>query len=287
MNAKVSVLSVALFGLVAAPAIAQGPPIHTDTPIALGLEGRGVRTFARVIRLSSDRLDQRITTTLLPVVIPYNITTKGVAGIIIPTVFKEVQKGGMRVSSSGLGDISLFAKYVVLQIDRPGETFRLAPKAVLKFPTGDEKGTPPLGNGSADVSFGVVAAWLRGRFGVYTEDLYRVNGEANGRALGNGLAYNLALGYRLLPIVYETYPAQQVNAYLELNGSWTQKDKLKGRNLSDSGGHVLSLSPGIQYIPLSRLLVEASLQVPLVKDLNGTQLEPDWTVNAGIRILLF
>ena len=28
---------------------AQGPPIFTDTPIMLGLEGRGVRTFGRYI----------------------------------------------------------------------------------------------------------------------------------------------------------------------------------------------------------------------------------------------
>ena len=79
-----------------------------------------------------------------------------------------------------------------------------------------------MGNCSADVSFGVLATWLRGRFHVYTEDLYRVNGEANGRALGNGLAYYLDLGFRLLPIVYATDPVQQVNTYLELNGSWTQ-----------------------------------------------------------------
>ena len=67
----------------------------------------------------------------------------------------------------------------------------------------------------------------------------------------------------------------------------TQKDKDSGRFAPHSGGHVLFLSPGLQYIPLSRLLAEASVQLPLLKDLNDTQLEPDWTLSVGIRVLLF
>ena len=276
-----------LLGLVASPALAIGPPINTDTPITLGLEGRGVRTFVKVVRASSDRLDGRVTTTLWPVAIPYNVITDGVVGIIVPTVFKEVRLGGETVSSSGLGDISLLAKYVELQVDRHQETFRLAPKVVVKLPTGDDKEAPALGSGSTDVSVGGVAAWLKGRLGVYADGLYQVTGKANGREFGNGLTYNLALAYRLVPVVYKTYPARQVNVYLEFDGSWKDKDKLRGQNVSDSGGHVLFLAPGIQYIPLSRLLVETSLQLPLLKDLNGTQMEPDWTVNIGLRVLLY
>ncbi len=30
--------------------MAQGPPINTDTPIMLGVQGRGVRTFVKIIR---------------------------------------------------------------------------------------------------------------------------------------------------------------------------------------------------------------------------------------------
>ncbi len=271
----------------ASPALAIGPPINTDTPITLGLEGRGVRTFAKIVRSSNERSDGRVTTTLWPVALPYNVTTKAVAGIIVPTVFKEVRRGSETVSSAGLGDISLFAKYVVLQIDRHRETLRLAPKVVLKLPTGDEKETPALGSGSTDVSAGGVAAWLKGRFGLYAEAHCHVTGSSNGRQFGNGVVYNLALAYRLVPAVYETYPARQVNGYLEFLGSWKGKDRFKGRNVQDSGGHLLFLAPGLQYIPLSWLLVESSLQLPLLKDLNRTQMEPDWTLIAGLRVLLY
>ena len=141
-------------------------------------------------------------------------------GIVIPTVFKEMKRGGMKLSSSGLGDVLLFAKYVILQVDRPRETFRLAPKVVLKLPTGDDQEAPSLGSGSTDFSFGFVTAWLRDRVGVYADALYMARGKANSLEYGNGLAYNLALAFRMAPRVYRTYPAQQVNAYLELNGAW-------------------------------------------------------------------
>ena len=278
---------LSLVSLVRSPVLAIGPPINTDTPITLGLEGRGIRSFVKVVRASSDPLDGRVTTTLWPLAIPYNVTTEGVVGIIVPRLFKEVRRGSETVSSSGLGDISIFAKYVVLQIDRHQETFRLAPKIVLKLPTGDEKETPALGSGATDISFGGVAAWLRGRLGVYADGLYQATGKANERQVGNGVAYNFALAYRLLPVVYRTYPAQQVNAYLEFNGSWKGKDQTEGQTVSDSGGQVLFFSPGFQYIPLSRLLIETSFQLPVLKNLNGVQMESDWTINVGLRALLY
>lgn len=173
-----------------------------------------------------------------------------------------------------------------MQIDRPGETFRIAPKVVLKLSTGDEDASPALGSGSTDVSLGAVA-WLSGRQGIYGEALLRRRGESGGRKFGRGLLYNVAFAHRLLPAVYRTYPARQVNAYLELNGSWTARDDVAGDAVASSGGHVLFIAPGLQYIPWSRLLVETSLQLPLVRDGNGSQPKTDWTMSFGTHVLLF
>jgi hypothetical protein len=280
---RVACLLAVLGGVL--PAAAIGPPINTDTPITLGFAGRGVRTFAKVTRASVG--DREITTTLWPLAIPFNVTTKTVVGIVVPTLFKEIDSGSESVSSSGLGDVSLFAKYVLVQIDRPGETFRLAPKVVLKLPTGDDEASPALGSGSTDVSLGAVGAWLRGRRGIYVEALLQRRGESGGREFGRGLLYNVAFAYRVLPVVYRTYPARQVNAYLELSGSWTARDEVAGVEVAASGGHVLFVAPGLQYIPWSRLLVETSLQLPLVRDLKAGQPKPDWTASLGTRVLLF
>lgn len=265
------------------PAAAIGPPINTDTPITLGFAGRGVRTFAKVIRASVG--DREITTTLWPLAIPFNVTTKMVVGIVVPTLFKEAAASPCR--PPGWATCRSSPKYVLVQIDRPGETLRLAPKVVLKLSTGEDEASPALGSGSTDVSLGAVGAWLRGRRGIYGEALLQKRGESSGREFGRGLLYNVAFAYRVLPAVYRTYPARQVNAYLEFNGSWTARDEVAGVEVAASGGHVLFATPGLQYIPWSRLLVEASLQLPLVRELKAGQPKPDWTASLGTRVLLF
>ncbi len=53
--------------------------------------------------------------------------------------------------------------------------------------------------------------------------------------------------------------------------------------LDDTGGTVVFLSPGIQWVT-QRVIYEASLQVPVIQNLNGSQVETDFVATAGVRI---
>ncbi len=55
--------------------------------------------------------------------------------------------------------------------------------------------------------------------------------------------------------------------------------------MRDSGGQLLFISPGIQYLPIPNLILEGSVEVPILRDLNGRQLAPDWSAVVGIRYL--
>ena len=266
-------------------ALAQGPPINTDTPILLGVSGAGARSFVKVIKKSSQ--DEDLTITLSSVVIPYNISTRLLVGGIFPYFNKDLDTNAGSMRSSGLGDTKLFAKYVVHQIDKRQETIRFVVKSSVTLPTGDEDAKPALGDGTTDYSFGVVAGWIKPRVSLTTEGVYSLNTSRRGTNYGDSFAYNFALGYRLSPRIYERYPSPQVNVYLELNGLTTKSDKLNGLNLENSGGTILLLSPGIQYIGGRKWLVEGSIQFPIVDDLNGSQLETDIIASLGLRILLF
>ncbi len=46
---------------------------------------------------------------------------------------------------------------------------------------------------------------------------------------------------------------------------------------------MLFLSPGAQFIT-QHFIVEASVQVPVVQDLNGPQLEKDFVAVLGVRV---
>ncbi len=266
-------------------ALAQGPPINTDTPILLGVSGAGARSFVKVIRKSSQ--DEDITITVSPVVIPYNVSTRLLVGGVFPYFNKELDTNAGSMSSSGLGDTKLFAKYVVHQIDKRQETIRFVLKSSVTLPTGDEDANPALGDGTTDYSFGVVAGWIKPRVSLMTEGVYSLNTSRRGMNYGDSFTYNFALGYRLSPAVYERYPSPQVNVYLELNGLTIKHNELGGLNLENSGGTILLLSPGIQYIGGRKWLVEGSIQFPIVENLNGSQLETDIIASLGLRILLF
>jgi len=278
-------------------ALAQGPPINTDTPIMLGLQGRGVRTFGKVIRRTrllrdgetiDDPADRAVTVNVIPFAVPYNIVSdKLQVGVVAPFMNVDVSSSQGDASNSGIGDVQLFTKYLLYQRDRPNKTIRIASKAGIKLPTGDDAGAPALGTGSTDYFFTTVGAWISGRVGVYGEGIYHLNTSHEQVDFGDAVSYNLAFGYRLLPVVYETYPSPQLNAYLELNGTTTGKSSRGGRTVDDSGGTLLFLSPGIQYVGGRRWLIEGSFQFPIVNEPNGTQLATSWTASFGLRVLLF
>lgn len=280
-----------------AQVVAQGPPINTDTPIMLGVQGRGVRTFGKLVRKSAllqngdkitDPMDRSITVWVAPIVVPYNLASdKFQVGIIVPFMNVDFDSRNQDVSSFGVGDARLFAKYLVYQFDRKNKTIRVASKAGIKLPTGDDNDQPPLGTGSTDFFFTTVAAWIEGRVGVYAEGIYNLNTSQGPMDFGNSVGYNLAFGYRLLPAEYATYPSPQLNGYLEINGTSVDKSTVDDVIDDNSGGTTIFLSPGIQYVGGRRWLFETSLQIPIVDEPNGTQLGTDWTVLFGTRILIF
>ena len=298
LRKKLKVLgATGLFQILVTTVLAQGPPINTDTPIMLGLEGGGIRTFAKFVRRTTllqdgdeipDDMDRRVTVRVTPVAFPYNLFGDRIqVGVIVPFMDINAQSIAQDRSSFGVGDVRFFAKYLLLQVDRKKETFRMASKAGIKFPTGNENKAPALGSGSTDYFFSTVAGWIKNRTGIYLEGIYHLNTSHAQVDFGNSFLYNLALGYRLLPSVYETYPSPQLNGFLEINGTTIAKSEVNGVTNENSGGTTIFLSPGLQYVGGRRWLIEASLQVPIVNEPNGTQLATDWTLSIGTRILLF
>lgn len=235
-------------------------------------------------------------------VLPYELVSNRLVVMgVVPYLDKSLEMGPadnrQELSVNGFGDLALAAKLGIYQLDRPNRTTRVALFGRLKLPTGDDDAPGPegqllpkslqLGTGSVDYSAGVILTHSVGPVGLSGDLIYDINTVDDGFAFGDVLHYDIALGYRILPRVYRMYPAKQINLYLEANGTWSQRSTLEGTSLIDSGGNVLRLSPGVQFIPLANLLVEVTYQVPVWQGLNGAQLEFDPTFKAGLRWLIF
>lgn len=72
---------------------------------------------------------------------------------------------------------------------------------------------------------------------------------------------------------------------LELNGTWRANSTLHGSGIPNTGGTRLRISPGIQYFPNRSFLIEFSLPLPAVTEVNGVQPSPRTTFLVGFRYL--
>ena len=126
---------------------AQGPPIFTDTPIILGVQGRGVRTFGNITSKENAKAYAQV------LIVPYNITSKWQVDAVIPYV--SISPDGLD-SQSGFGDLKVFTKYQLFQKDDKGEALRSLIKLTETFPTGNSSQMPALGASAFQTTISLV-----------------------------------------------------------------------------------------------------------------------------------
>ncbi|MBL4818835.1 MAG: transporter [Deltaproteobacteria bacterium] len=286
-------MRVLMLGLLvfAQASFSNGPPINAETAFVTGLNGAAFRTFGKVVRKSSSA--GNLTAWTMPIIFPYELVeNKLVVGVGLPIVFSKIldlNDGTKRSSDVGIGDLTFFGKFNIFQQDRHQETFRVAGKIGTTFPTGTfGVASPQLGTGSVNPFIILIATKLWRRFGLNADVGYQAMTEVNGLKRGDLLRYDLAGSFRLLPWVYKTYPSHQLNLMLELNGAYTRQAYKDGKFEPNSGGNILFVSPGIQYI-YDSVIVEASVQIPIpgASFVNGKQMKTDFAALLGIRWLIF
>lgn len=69
---------------------------------------------------------------------------------------------------------------------------------------------------------------------------------------------------------------------LEANLVYRDRNKILGQDEANSGGTILFLAPGLQYVT-RRWIVEAVVQYPVIQNPHGTALENDYVVRTGFR----
>lgn len=250
---------IILFGILSTVVMsAQGPPITAETPIMLGLEGNGIRTFGKFI------FRENATVYVQPIAIPYNINAKFQIGAIFP--FKFITPKDSK-TTGGFADMTLFTKYQFYKKDGTAKTFRILGIVKQSFPTGKTSSNPAIGSGLSQTFVGLILGKLNTKVGVYSDFGYNITN----KSASDNFAYNFSVGVPLLP---HKYPQKQLNTFLEFNGN----------HVFDPKVHTLFISPGLQFIPGRRILFETSFQLPMVQE-NITTNKTDYMVLLGTRFL--
>ena len=209
----------------------------------------------------------------------YGITEKLAVFTIVPIISRDVTIDNVSTSASGLADIQTFARYQMYQKDGPGRTTRIASFAGINIPTGQ---TGETSDGSTDFFGGLILTRASTNWNFDGQIQYTVNGQKNGFARGNEAVIDASLQYR----INNHNGNVNTNGYLftVLEASLVYTDANEITNIADanSGGTTAFITPGLQYAT-KRWIAETAIKIPVVKNLNGTALQPGVTGIASMR----
>ncbi|MBI1940510.1 MAG: hypothetical protein HYS33_03260 [Acidobacteria bacterium] len=202
--------------------------------------------------------------------------------VVAPFAVLDVdQRAGGEVSektSAGFGDGLIQVQYDGFYKKNVPKGFtRVGGQFGVKVPTGRSGFT----SDSVDYLFTVIFSRVRDRNWLIADSQFTLTTE-NGSGIKPGSRWNYDLAY-----LYRLSPLEGKNLFLvlEANGEMVGRTRVQNHRLADSGGNLFFLSPGVEFLPTRRLVMEFSVPIPFVKDLNGRQLEPKLSLIAGIRFL--
>jgi len=249
--------------------------INTNTALAPG-EGQFIyRTQLRFLQAHSNPGTSNVDLNLLvvPNIVAYGARENLALFAVVPAVIREgivrpaTPAGGFaKLDDQGIADISFFGKYRFWKKDLPGETYRWSTLAGIEVPSYDE----PFSSDSWNPFVGTVWTYLSQEWGLDLDWVWKFN-TGKGFFRHDEMVYDAAYTYVLLTGQTLDEKFWQVNSVFEFNGSY----------LTD-GSHLVFASPGIQ-LALERMIVEASFQIPVIRDLKNV-VEPDSIFVVGTRI---
>jgi hypothetical protein len=260
----------------------RAAPIATNTALPLSADELIVRQQFVMTR-SSDRItgiNRSVDRFESRTVLGYGFSSKFALFGVLPLVNINTEIGAASNSEFGLGDAALFARYEVYRSDQPGRTFRIAPYAGVRLPTGRDGKT---GDGSTDVFGGLIATIASTQWVLDNQLRYDHNREADGFERGDSTSFESSFQYRLSPGKITQETSAFVFGVLELSANYYEQNRVGGVTDPNSGGFQLFLTPGLQY-SARRWIADLGVKVPVLNDLNGTALETDYSVLASIRV---
>lgn len=189
--------------------------------------------------------------------------------LAVSQVTKTIRSSGRTISESGVGDILLRTKWRFYRDDQFGAVDQLAIIGGVKLPTGSHSGAVALGSGSTDFLVGFAAGRETRLWYYFADARYRLNTAKGGDRQGNLFQYDAAFGVRPYQSEYWT---PDLVTLVEINGRLEAKESVNRVINPNSGGHVLSIAPGI-LLSYRNVMLKTALKIPLIQDLNGLQLE--------------
>ena len=285
-------MCAAFFGLRSGNSYAA--PITFNTALPVSQEEFIFRELVTVGKASDSfgGMGREMTVVTATTVMAYGVTSKLALFGVFPVTFKELQTQEGNRNANGVGDARFIARFTVYKKDAVGKTYRIAPFIGVKAPTGDDTRTDELGllpaslqpgTGSWDIFGGLIATYASVDWNLDLQASYRANTRGGDLERGYVARADASFQYRLLPRTLSRHDKGYVYGVLEANLVHSKRMRINGIQDLNTGGTTIYLVPGIQYAT-RRWIAEVAVQLPVMQDLNGSALDRDFTVLAGLRV---
>lgn len=287
-------------GLCAAllPALATAGPITFNTALPVA-KGQWLIREQYIQRHRDDDTavpDRNVHVDALGNVLAYGVDSKLTLFAVAPwfldkTLEATTPMGRVHRGDAGIGDTRLFARYTLVQRDRLGASFRIAPIAGIIAPTGssdraDRFGRLPRpfqnGSGAWGGLGGVIATYQTLAWEFDADAAYQATGTHDGYQAGAVSQADASFQYRLWPRQFNGGVPAFFYGVLETNLVHTAGDRMNGADVANTGGTQWFLSPGLQYVSVHYVL-ETAVQLPIARSMNGSALRDDYIFHIGFR----
>ncbi len=272
------------------------------------ISGFGIRTVASFLQANDmlsgrtqvpDPLGRRFKAQTVSMAVVYGLHRKVSLIGVFPLLDKEMRidspTGAERLGAGlGFGDATFLVKWRLLKRDRGRGGVQLSFQGGVKTPTGRDDApdssngqllSPPLqrGTGSWDPTADFITSYVTpsARWFFTASVGASLSTEGNDFKPGDRFRYDAMVKTRI-----SSLRSRDLFLLLELNGRWQGRWRAGDEEIDSSGGTLLYLSPGVQYLPRPNLVVEAGVQLPAVRYLNGTQLAPSINLLFGLRYII-
>jgi hypothetical protein len=217
------------------------------------------------------------------------------APLVSRTSFDDGTREG---SGTGLGNVTLWGKYRFYRTVKTYGDRQAAARVGLELPTGKKTAptasevnapafvrqqlTPISGGFATHLELAFSQAGGRFIFGGDAEGVLRT--ERDGFRTGHEARVGTDLEYVLLPFKYDS-PGHELFLIVETSFVHRGVGRLGGAAVAGSKSTEFYVAPGLQYAAHPRFVIEASVQLPVVRNTGALVLRTDRNILLGVKYL--
>lgn len=265
------------------PAYGQAAGISVDAGLTPPEDRWIVRTMAVYMRREKDptSMDRKMDKYTLNTILVYGLRPDLTLMLKQPSIHQAMTKNGVVSKNTGIGDLSLFAKYRILRRNTPKYTLGLSAIMGLELPTGTDVFTSE----TWDLKPGFYTSLRKDAFASDFNIAYNWNGFSGNGKDGVNPGDELLLDYA---VAYQFSFGEEAEValapVLEMSYKHIFPDWLNGNKVVNTAESVFYISPGLKFTK-SSFILEALVRFPTWQEQKGSQLKRKTGFIVGTRLM--